>query len=55
MKKLLTTKELAEYLNVHPVSINRMVANDRIPFMRLGKTDLRFDLEEVLKELKGEK
>lgn len=52
MKKLLNSKELAEYLNIHHGSVKRMVASDRIPFIRLSKTDLRFDLEEVLKKLK---
>ena len=52
--KLLTTKELAEYLGTHPVSINRKVARGQIPFYRLSKTDLRFNLDEVLKTLKGE-
>jgi excisionase family DNA binding protein len=51
--KLLTTKELADYLGTHPVSINRKVAKGELPFYRLSKTDLRFDLEEVLKSLKG--
>tara|TARA_R110002049_G_scaffold86363_2_gene219734 strand:- start:4 stop:246 length:243 start_codon:yes stop_codon:yes gene_type:complete len=54
MKKLLTTKELAECLNVHPASISRKVIKGEIPFYRLSKTDLRFDLEEVLAELKKE-
>ena len=54
MKKLLTTKELAECLNTHPVSINRKVAKGEIPFYRLSKTDLRFDLDEVLATLKKE-
>ena len=52
-EKLLSTKELAEYLGTHPVSINRKVAKGEIPFYRLSKTDLRFDLVEVLKALKG--
>ena len=54
MKKLLTTKELAEYLNVHPLSINRKVLNGEIPCIKLSKRNLRFDLDEVMKALKGE-
>lgn len=54
-KKLLTTKELASYLGTHPVSINRKVARKEIPFYKLSKTDLRFDLEKVLEALKGDR
>jgi len=52
MKSLLTTKELAEYLNIHPVSLNRKVLKGDIPFYQLSKTNLRFDLDEVLTKLK---
>ena len=50
-EKLLTTKELAEVLNVHPITVTRMVRNKRIPYIKIGGTEFRYKLNEVLKAL----
>lgn len=50
---LLTTKELAEALNVNPQTVRRLVNSGRIPHIELSKTEWRFDLQKVLRALHG--
>ncbi len=45
-QKLLTVKELAEELRVHPETIRRAYWRGRIPAFKICKV-LRFDLEQV--------
>ena len=48
MPRLLTTKQAAEFLSLHPVTVRRKARNGQIPFVRLGG-QWRFD-EGVLHE-----
>ncbi|MFC1931219.1 response regulator [Chloroflexota bacterium] len=50
MKKLISTKELAEYLNVKPLTIWRKVQSGEIPYVKIGNR-LRFDKQKVDKWL----
>lgn len=49
---LLTTFELAAKLNVNPITVLRMVKSKRIPYIAISKTEFRYDLVEVMTELK---
>ena len=44
--RLLTVRELAEYLRVNPFTVYRWIAKNRIPHLRVGRT-LRFRLEDI--------
>ena len=44
--RLLTIREMAEYLRVNPFTVYRWVAQKRIPHLRVGRT-LRFRLDDV--------
>ena len=46
MERLLTVRELAEYLGVNPFSVYRWVAQHKIPHRRVDRA-IRFDLREV--------
>lgn len=50
MKKLLTTKECADYLQVHPQTLYDWIKAKKIPYKRVGKK-LRFKMEEIEKWL----
>ena len=52
MAKLLSTKELAEYLNVTPLTVRRKALRDRIPSVKIGNR-LRFDKKKIDRWLKG--
>jgi excisionase family DNA binding protein len=54
MQKLLTTKELAEILNLHPETIKRMAKREQIPFIRVSATKFMFDENDVFEALKGD-
>jgi len=45
---LMTKRELAEFLNVHPRTVTRLLADGHIPVIRLGRSTLRFRLSDVL-------
>tara|TARA_R110002096_G_C14496554_1_gene715028 strand:- start:708 stop:890 length:183 start_codon:yes stop_codon:yes gene_type:complete len=51
MENLLSSAQLAEKLNVHKYTIHRMANDGRIPCVKLGKTDFRFDLKKVMAAL----
>lgn len=40
-KQILTTKEVAEYLNIHPFTVNKYAREGKIPAFKIG-TDWRF-------------
>jgi len=40
-KEILTTKEVAEYLNIHPLTVHRYAREGKIPAFKIG-TDWRF-------------
>ena len=44
--RLLTVRELAEYVRVNPFTVYRWVEQNRIPHLRVGRT-LRFRLEDI--------
>ena len=46
MKKLLTRKELADYLGVSEVTIYGWTSKKKIPFRKVGRL-LRFDIDEI--------
>ncbi|AZU97905.1 hypothetical protein [Vibrio phage LP.1] len=52
--KLITTKELAKELNLHPETVRRMARRNQIPFIRVSETEFRFNLAEVLDRLQNE-
>jgi putative molybdopterin biosynthesis protein len=47
---LLTTDELARRLRVSRMTVYRMVRNQSIPYLRIGR-ELRFNAESVLQRL----
>jgi len=50
---LITKRQLADYLQVHPRTITRLVAEKRIPCIKVGKSSVRFRLADVLDALEG--
>jgi excisionase family DNA binding protein len=51
-KEILTTKEVAEYLNIHPLTVHRYAREGKIPAFKIG-TDWRFHkkyLEQWIKQ-----
>lgn len=45
-RKVMTVKELADYLQVHPSTIYRLLKGHRLPAFRVG-SDWRFNIEEI--------
>jgi|WetSurMetagenome_2_1015567.scaffolds.fasta_scaffold1425051_2 excisionase family DNA binding protein len=41
VKPIMTTKEVAEYLNIHPLTVNKYAREGKIPAFKIG-TDWRF-------------
>ena len=54
MEKLLTVKEVAEIIQLSKYAIYQMVANDSIPYIKIGATNrsVRFDKDKIEKWLK---
>jgi excisionase family DNA binding protein len=50
--RLYTASQLAEYLNVSDRHVWRLVAQKKIPHLRVGNA-IRFDLQSVMDALKG--
>jgi excisionase family DNA binding protein len=51
MEKLISTKKVAEYLDVKPITVRRLANSGQIPFIRIGNR-LRFDKQEIDKWLR---
>ena len=51
MDELLTLKELAERLRMHPRTVRILWRKRLIPGIRIGKRMLRFDFQHVVEEL----
>jgi len=41
VKEIMTTKEVAEYLNLHPLTVHKYAREGKIPAFKIG-TDWRF-------------
>ncbi len=50
-QNIMNFKETCEYLGIHPSTLNKWKAENKIPFKRLGKR-IFFSREEVLNSLK---
>lgn len=50
-KEILTTKEVAEYLNIHPLTVHRHAREGKIPGFKIG-TDWRFHKKYLEKWIK---
>jgi excisionase family DNA binding protein len=50
-KDLLTFKETCDFLGIHPSTLNKWKAENKIPFKRLGKR-IYFQRKEILNSLK---
>ncbi len=50
-KVILTTKEVAEYLNIHPLTVHRYAREGKIPAFKIG-TDWRFHKKYLEKWIK---
>ncbi len=44
--KVMTVREVADYLHVHPTTIYRLVRRNQIPAFHVG-SDWRFNIEEI--------
>jgi len=51
-EKLLTKKDLAEFLNVSIKMIDRKVSLNELPFLKIGRL-VRFDKREILSWIEG--
>jgi len=50
-KEILTTKEVAEYLSLHPLTVHRYAREGKIPAFKIG-TDWRFHKKYIEKWIK---
>ncbi|MDD4893761.1 MAG: helix-turn-helix domain-containing protein [Candidatus Omnitrophica bacterium] len=50
-KEILTTKEVAEYLSIHPLTVHRYAREGKIPGFKIG-TDWRFHRKYLEKWIK---
>ena len=51
LKDLLNFKETCDYLGIHPSTLNKWKAENKIPYKRLGKRIL-FNKEDIMNSLK---
>lgn len=51
-KRLLTTDDLAKFLNLNTRSVRQMVDREEIPFMRINGWHIRFDPDAIATWLK---
>ena len=50
-KEILTTKEIAKYLNIHPLTVHKYARQGKIPAFKIGK-DWRFHKKYIEKWIK---
>lgn len=50
---MISTKELAKEIGVHPETIRRLTRNNSIPFTKINARTFRFNLQDVLEALDG--
>ena len=50
-KEIFTAKEVAEYLNIHPLTVHRYAREGKIPAFKIG-TDWRFHKKYIEKWIK---
>lgn len=50
-KEIMTSKEVAEYLSLHPLSIHKYARNGVLPAFKIG-TDWRFQKKDIDKWIK---
>ncbi|MCP4279521.1 MAG: helix-turn-helix domain-containing protein [Alteromonas sp.] len=48
---MLTTKELAESMGVHPETVRRLVKRNKIPYLKISETEFRFIEADVIRAL----
>jgi len=53
-KTLLTYDQAAKLLNVHPVTLRRLVSAGKIPHHKIGSKAVRFNPDELMQETKVE-
>ncbi len=51
-KEIMTTKEVANYLNLHPLTVHRYAREGKIPAFKIG-TDWRFHKKYIARWIKG--
>ena len=51
-KEILTTKEVAEYLNLHPLTVHRYAREGKIPAFKIG-SDWRFHKKYIESWIRG--
>ena len=52
MPEIMTTKEIARYLKLHPITIMKYAAQGKIPAIRIGRV-WRFDRDVIDKWIAG--
>jgi len=50
-KEILTAKEVAEYLNIHPLTVHKYAREGKIPAFKIG-TDWRFHKKHIERWIK---
>jgi len=51
-KEIMTAKEVAEYLNIHPLTVHKFAREGKIPAFKIG-TDWRFHKKYIEKWIKA--
>lgn len=55
MSGLMTRQEVADYLKMSVVSVNKFVMEGTIPYLRIGPRSVRFDSSEIAKWARSRK